>query len=94
MYYLRTFTGGGAEYDPRCKKYAEYKCDVCNHLECFDITSNPTFNFTKTRKCPKCNSIGIEDYKKNIQLQIEKIISDIESAQKKKEELEKELSNL
>jgi len=86
--------GGAAKYDPRSKKYAEYKCDVCNHIECFDITFNPTFNFTKSRRCPKCLSLGTDDYKKNIQQQIETIILDIEEKQKKKAELEKELQKL
>ena len=94
MYYVKTFSGGGAHYDPRRRTYAEYQCDVCNHIECFDITTNSTFNYTKSRSCPKCGSHGKEDYKKNIQSQIEKIITDIEQAQRKKEELEKELQNL
>lgn len=94
MYYIRSFIGGGANYDPRQRKYAEYLCDNCNHIECFDITCNPTFNFTKSRRCPKCGSLGVDDYKLNIKKQIDQIISDIDKAQKKKEELEKELSNL
>lgn len=94
MYYVRTFKGGGQDYDPRQKRFAEYLCDVCGKIECFDITTNATFNFTKARKCPKCGSLGEEDYKRNIQQQIDKIISDIDKAQKKKEELEKELQKL
>jgi predicted nucleic-acid-binding Zn-ribbon protein len=86
-------TGFSNLTDPRQKKYAIYKCDVCQHEESYDVTNNPTFDYTSAKRCPNCKSLSNEEYieslrkkidnltneKNRITIQIEKLTSELES---------------
>jgi hypothetical protein len=76
MFFVKTFYGGGAEYDPRRKLYARFQCDVCNYELHIDITANGTFNVDKPRKCPSCLSFGKKDYIISLQSKKERLISE------------------
>lgn len=91
MKYLRTFKGGAADHDPRCKTWAEFKCENCGHIDCLDITANHTFNKYKPRICPKCKTYSEEDLNNNIKKEIEELTKTIETAQIKRKQLEEKL---
>lgn len=91
MQFIRK-TGFSNLTDPRQKKYAIYKCDVCQHEESYDVTNNPTFDYNSVKRCPNCKSLSNEEYvdslrkkidnlineKNRISIQIEKLISELE----------------
>jgi DNA replicative helicase MCM subunit Mcm2 (Cdc46/Mcm family) len=98
MKFVRTYKACGSDHDPRQKKYAEFVCSSCGHIETFDVTANNTFDFVRERKCPKCKSFGDNDRidnlkaeinrltvtKNNIDVQIEKFEREIEELENKK----------
>jgi superfamily II helicase len=77
MRFIRTFFGGGAEYDPRRKKWAEFKCECCGKEQHIDVTANNTFDYGKERICPDCGQKGINDYESNLKAEIEKLTADM-----------------
>jgi hypothetical protein len=74
MYFVRTFHGGGGPHDPRRKLWAEFQCDNCNNLAEIDITTNNTFDFDRERVCPKCKTLGLNDAKKSLERERERLI--------------------
>ena len=74
MYFNRTYKGGGADHDPRQKHWAEFICSSCGNVEDIDITGRSSeFDFNRVRKCPKCKALNPDDYKKNLESEIEKL---------------------
>ncbi len=79
MYYLRSYTSGGADYDPRQKLWAEFHCNACGENSDIDITSTRhTFQFDRERKCHHCGCVNPEDKVLNLQAQIDKLTADKE----------------
>ena len=94
MYFDRTFTSGPS-YDPRSKKFAEYKCSICGHIECIDITfSENKHNFKKLIPCKKCGQLDSEDMTNQIKTEINELIKTINLCESKKEKLQKQLNEL
>jgi hypothetical protein len=76
MHFIRTFKGGGADYDFRQKTWAVFHCDVCGEDEEVDITGRQgTFLFNVPRRCPHCKSIGKDDYIISLKKEIETLTS-------------------
>jgi DNA-directed RNA polymerase subunit RPC12/RpoP len=65
-------------YDPRCKNYYIYKCNICkNEVQYFWV---PNFETSRLRKCPNCGVTNDVD-------QIEYLIG-------KKQKLEQQIATL
>lgn len=79
-YYVRTYYGGGASYDPRRKTYAEFHCDSCSEDTSFECRFGVDMHLDQDRPCSFCGSIG-KDNKYN------KLIA-------KKERLENEMAKI
>ena len=95
MQYIRTFTGGGAEWDPRSKTWAEFQCECCGAFDHVDITGmSATFNTSKPRKCKKCGQVGVADERKSIEIEINRLTETISASQVKKNQLLERLSEL
>ena len=74
MYFVREYKGGGADYDPRQKHYAEFNCLVCNKLSDIDITGRAdTFDFQRERICLHCGQKSPQDSLLNLKAQIEQL---------------------
>jgi rubredoxin len=75
MFFKRKYKSGGADYDPRQRVWAEFVCSNCGHIEDIDISGGKeaTFIFDQERLCPKCHTYNSDDYKKNLQAEIEKL---------------------
>jgi hypothetical protein len=76
MYFVRTYTGGGADYDPRSKLWSVWQCDVCGEESDIECRPNVDMKFNEARKCPECHSFGKEDHAK--QLLVKKNLLEIE----------------
>lgn len=94
-YHVRTYKGGGADYDPRQQTYAEFHCDACGKNEDVVITGREhNFRFNDTRLCPHCNSHGKNDRCITIKKQIEELTSSKDNIEITIEELTRELDTL
>jgi DNA-directed RNA polymerase subunit RPC12/RpoP len=87
MYFVRTFTSGAQDYDPRQKLMIEYKCPACKNVEWVLMTHPNTFKETDIIKCPKCGCLEIDDKKQNLIIKKEILIN-------KKSEIEKEIDRI
>lgn len=83
MYYVRTFEGGGAFYDPRRQKYAEFKCDLCGHLHHVNLSQYPNYDLTKIFPCK--NAENLIKMMKLILYKLKKIIFLKKSNKRKRE---------
>lgn len=81
MRFVKIFEGGGATYDPRRNRYAEFECDVCGCIEDVVITNNPGFNTSKPRRCPDCGQMCESDYKNNLRKEIEQLTENVAKIQ-------------
>ena len=92
MYFNRTYKGGGADHDPRQKHWAEFICSSCGNVEDIDITGRSSeFDFNRVRKCPKCKALNLDDYKKNLESEIEKLSIAKKECIRKIQELDTEM---
>ena len=63
--------------DPREKVWAEFHCSLCGEDTEIDVTGRrDTFQFDRERRCPKCGQIDAEDKALNLKAQIDKLVSD------------------
>jgi len=71
MYYVRRYTAGGMDYDPRQKHWAVYHCDNCGEDVDIDITRHfETYDLSTPKKCPHCKCLDPEDHEKNLKSKI------------------------
>ena len=98
MYFKRFFQTGIGGSDPRNRTVAVYQCDACGHDEWYVIPNAETFT-KDLRRCPKCQAMGAEDLRKNLEArraellaqevkvraEIEKVILEIERLEQQKE---------
>lgn len=93
MKFLYSFKSG-ADHDVRQKRFAEYTCSICGHIEDFDITTNPNFDFSRDRKCPKCGAVSEEDRISNLQSEVERLTTTKRSIDVQIEKLFREIEEL
>lgn len=95
MHFVRTYKGGGANYDPRQKHYAVYHCEVCGSDEDVDITGRAhQVQFDKPRRCPKCKMIDKNDRIFSVRKEIERLTATQDDISVQIEQLTTELSEL
>lgn len=94
MYYVRTFEGGGAFYDPRRQKYAEFKCDLCGHLHHVNLSQYPNYDLTKTFPCKKCGKLDKNDEINSLQTEKINLFKEIEQKKKRILEIENKIKEL
>lgn len=94
MYFVRTFKAGG-DHDPRQKIWAEFECTCCREKNHIDVTTMMhTFDFKRERVCPKCKKTSPEDYKKNLQKEIERLTETKQNIDIQIEEMISKLNSL
>lgn len=93
MYFVRTYTSGAGDYDPRQKRWAEYHCSLCGEDSDVDITRNHrTFDFGRDRKCPHCGLINAADREANLKAQLDKLTAERSKIEVEIDRIERELA--
>lgn len=93
MYYVRKYKSGGGDYDPRQRIWAVFHCAACDTDNDIDITRVlQTFQFDRDRKCPQCGCVCPEDKTKNLQAQLNKLLSDKSKIEIEIDKIERELN--
>ena len=75
MYFVKKFTSGGGDNDPRQRTNARFVCETCGAKEDVNVTGRVlTFQYHVPIKCPVCHSFGKRDRILCIEKEIEKLI--------------------
>ena len=95
MYFVRKYTSGAGDHDPRQILWAEFKCGACGHVHDEDITTRrDTFQFEVEMRCPECKCFNPEDRVQNLKTQIDKLTGDKSRIETEIEQLERELNEV
>ncbi|MDD5651736.1 MAG: hypothetical protein PHF86_15175 [Candidatus Nanoarchaeia archaeon] len=95
MYFVKTYKAGGADYDPRQKIWALYRCSLCKKESLIEVTRTiDTFDFSVERRCEKCGMINSDDRVINMKAQIDKLTMEKSRIQVQIEKLETELNEV
>lgn len=57
---------GGADHDPRQRRWAVYECDCCGYIHDLEVKNNILSDYANPRICPKCKAMGVDDHKNNL----------------------------
>ncbi|MBD3260255.1 MAG: hypothetical protein GF334_01035 [Candidatus Altiarchaeales archaeon] len=95
MFFVRKYTSGAGDYDPRQRRWAEFHCALCGHDEDYDITRTElTFQYDRERRCPACGQLNADDREKNLKAQLAKLTNDKSKIEVEIEKLMRELDEI